>query len=129
MGRKLDRVARHTAEAAREGDADSNLLTRGSAWSCPTCPKCGGKKARPLAGSDTLQRYECSDLDCMESFAVPVAGALASLADRKEHEEFEEAAAMEKDLFCGKCSRAFAHGKRLKTHEAKCTGGGCACAA
>ena len=127
MGRKLDRVARHTAEAAREGEADSNPHARGSASSAlsPTCPKCGGKKFRPLNSSDTHQRFECSDFNCMETFAVPIAGAMAALAARKEEEEANSMA----DLNCAKYGRTFVHPKRLTTHAAKCTGGGCTCAA
>lgn len=121
MARSTDRVTRHTAEAAREGEIGSNPLVRGSASSAsPTCPMCGGKKHRPLASSDTHQRFECSDLNCMESFAVPIAGAMAALNARKEEEEANSMA----DLKCEKCGRKFVHPKRFTTHAAKCTGGG-----
>ncbi len=125
MARSTDRVTRHTAEAAREGEIGSNPLVRGSASSAsPACPKCGGKKFRPLNSSDTHQRYECSDFNCMESFAVPIAGAMAALAARKEEGEANPMAKVSKALKCDACGKAFAHQAWLEKHAGKCTGGG-----
>ena len=124
--RRMKQNGTDRVHGAREGEVDQKSRARGSA---PTCPKCGGTKYRDLASSDTHQRYECSSLDCMETFAVPIAGALASLNARKEEEEANPMAKVKKSLRCSKCNKAFAHEAWLEKHAAQCTGGGCTCAA
>lgn len=84
------------------------------------CPRCKRSDPAVLAGSDTLSRFQCRDMDCLEVFTRPK--ARPPLGEIAPVEEKGKRGAMGKELCAKGCGREFVHEKRRLTHEGKCDG-------
>lgn len=82
------------------------------------CPNgCAGDPRPVISDDPTVDRFQCSRLDCLRNFSVPKAGF-----GRPPRRASDEEEAIMADLKCAKCGREYTHPKRLANHEASCGG-------
>jgi|SRR6185369_1440717 len=89
----------------------------------PSCPKGCRSETAILAGGDGYRRYQCGNIDCLETWDVPIEGA--RIPERAPVEQVEDAimGTSKKKLMCrkgGGCIKKFTSETWREKHEEKC---------
>lgn len=122
MGRKYGNRVSIGSDGPAGGRERAATPSAGSPPAWPVCPECGSTRYRELHHTDTIRRYECGNMKCMESYAIPVRTGDSIDAARPEPEELihEKEAEQMANLKCPKCGQGFTKQGWLERHAAKC---------